>query len=134
MNLKENPITKKLILTSLQGTFSIIQIDPAKGIPEWAQKSEFFSITQTNDELSIVCEDTNIPDNINREKKWRVLKIEGLFNFDEIGILNSITTPLAQANISLLAISTFNTDYILIQESHFAEVVDILINEGHEVR
>lgn len=104
------------------------------GIPEWAQKGDFFSITQTKDELSIVCEDTYIPDNINREKKWSVLKIEGPFNFDEIGILNSITTLLAHAKISLLAISTFNTDYILIQESHFTEVVDILKNDGHEVR
>jgi hypothetical protein len=129
----ENPISKKLKLTSLPGNFSIFQIDPVIGIPLWAQQGEFFSITQAADELSIVCEDKYIPDSINREKNWRVLKIEGPFNFDEIGILNSITTPLARANISLLAVSTFNTDYILIQDSHFIEVVDILKNDGHKV-
>jgi hypothetical protein len=122
-----------LILSSIEGDFSIFQIDPTFGIPEWALKGDFFSITQTTDELSIICDDKIIPEKINREKDWRILKIEGPFAFDEIGILNAITTPLAREKISLLTISTFNTDYILIQNSHFRRAVDILKNDGHQV-
>jgi hypothetical protein len=121
-------------LIALQNSFSICQLDPGSEIPEWARKGVFFSITRTSDELSIICSSQYIPENIYYEKNWRVLMIEGPFKFGEIGILNSITTPLARAQISLLTISTFNTDYILIQDSHFIEAANILKSVGHEVR
>jgi hypothetical protein len=133
LNLEEDHIPAKLNLISLQGTFSICQLDPGNGIPDWAQIGDLFSISHTIDELSIICEDRYIPEHIKRQKNWRVIKIEGDFDFDEIGILNSITMPLARARISLLTFSTFNTDYILIQDSLFPEAVNTLKSVGHQV-
>ena len=123
----------QLELTTLDGIFTIIKIEPDAGVPNLVEQSSFFSITRTLDELSIICEDDLVPSFLNREGKWRILKLEGLFEFDEIGILNSITMPLAASRISLLAVSTFNTDYILIQEKRYQEAVKILQQSGHQV-
>jgi hypothetical protein len=65
--------------------------------------------------------------------RWRGLKIEGPFQFTEIGILNSITAPLASVKISLLSISTFDTDYVFIQDDQFEDALLILAANGHEV-
>lgn len=92
-----------------------------------------FSITRTHKGLSIICPEANVPENIICNCGWRVFKIEGQFDFNEIGVLNSITTPLAKVHKSLLTISTFNTDYILIQESYFDQARLILKSAGHQI-
>jgi hypothetical protein len=122
-----------LNLTSLQGSFSICQLDPKSEIPAWASKGVFFSITHTSYELSIICEQKFIPENTKCEPNWHVLMIEGPFNFGEIGILDSITKHLAQASISLLAVSTFDTDFVLIKSSQFNEAIKILRSAGHRI-
>lgn len=93
----------------------------------------FTSITRTHEELSIICPEANVPENTICNCGWRVFKIEGQFDFNEIGVLNSITTPLAKAHKSLLTISTFNTNYILIQESYFDQARLILKSAGHQI-
>ena len=124
---------KKFILSTIQDRFAICQLAPHSSIPEWAYSSGFFSITRTDEEISIICPEVNVPENIISNYGWRVFKIEGQFNFDEIGVLNSITTPLAKAQISLLTISTYNTDYILIQESYYDQARLILKSAGHQI-
>ena len=129
----ENFPVKKLILSTILDRFAICQLTPQSPVPEWVYDSGFFSITRTHEELSIICPEANVPENIISNCGWRVLKIEGQFDFNEIGVLNSITTPLAKAQISLLTISIFNTDYILIQESCFDQARLILKSAGHQI-
>lgn len=124
-------IPAKLYLSALKGSFSICKLDPASDIPSWAWDGNFYSITRTTDELSIICDRRNIPENINCEHNWRVLVIEGPFEFEEIGILHSITKSLAEADLSLLTVSTYNTDYILIKEDHYDEATKSLERAGH---
>lgn len=120
-------------LIPLEGSFSICQLDPNSEVPAWAFESDFYSITRTPDELSIICNRLNIPKYLKCDSDWRVLKIDGTFPFDEIGILNAITMPLAEANISLLTVSTYNTDLILVKESHFEQAVRFLESAGHSL-
>lgn len=108
-------------------------MDKTELIPEWAQKGEFFSITRTPDELSAVCSQDNIPGNIKCERDWRILKVEGTLDFSLIGILASISTILAQKGISIFAVSTYDTDYILVKNKDIDNAVEALIKEKYEV-
>lgn len=124
---------KELVLSTLDGFFAICKLNPQTKIPNWSLKGEFYSITRTSEELSILCPQKIIPDEITSVGRWRGLKIEGPFKFTEIGILNSITAPLASVKISLLSISTFDTDYVFIQDDQFEDALLILAANGHEV-
>ncbi len=90
------------------------------------KNGEFFSATRTSDELSIVCCEKNIPEDIKCEKNWRILKIEGPLDFSLIGILASISSILAERKISIFAVSTYDTDYILIRDSDVNDAVEAL--------
>jgi len=115
-------------LTELKGTYSIIRYPADEKIPSWVlgQKG-FFSITQTQEELSILCETTVIEgEPSNREDGWKCLKVEGPLDFSLTGVLSSIAAPLAREEISIFAVSTYDTDYILVKDEKFAKSKDVL--------
>lgn len=122
-----------LTLTSLPGAYAICKLEPGAEIPAWSLQGDIFSITRTADELSVLCREKQVPGEVHKQAGWRALKIEGPFDFDEIGVLASLTEPLAQAAISLLTISTFDTDYIFIQGKNFDHALDILSAAGHTI-
>ncbi|MES0359775.1 MAG: ACT domain-containing protein [Anaerolineales bacterium] len=124
---------KKLSLSSIPERFAVCQIDRQAKIPDWAFAGEFFFISCTPDELSIICPAQFVPPDIQYVAGWRGLKIEGPFDFNEIGVLAAITAPLARGDISLLTVSTFDTDYIFLQEAQFETAVDILEAVGHKI-
>lgn len=104
-------------LTLSPNTYAICRLGPDDGIPNWALRGSFFSINKTEDELSIVCEQKNIPEDINCEKSWRLFKVLGPLDFSLTGILASIAAPLAESKVSIFAISTFDTDYIMVKNA-----------------
>jgi len=124
---------KVLTMKLLKEKYGVSRLDENELIPKWAQNSDFFSITKTCDELSIVCSQDDIPNDIKCEKDWRILKIEGQLDFSLIGILSSISTILAQKGISIFAISTYDTDYILVKNKDIDNAIQALINERYEV-
>ena len=126
-------VEKTLTIKLLKEKYGVCKLDKTELLPEWAKNSNFFSITRTSDELSVVCSEDNIPNDIKCEKDWRVLKIEGPLDFSLIGILSSISTILAQKGISIFAISTYDTDYILVQNKNINTAIDSLIKERYEV-
>ena len=126
-------VEKILTIKLLKEKYGVCKLDKTELLPEWAKNSNFFSITRTSDELSVVCSEDNIPNDIKCEKDWRVLKIEGPLDFSIIGILSSISTILAQKGISIFAISTYDTDYILVQNKNINTAIDSLIKERYEV-
>lgn len=126
-------VEKILTMKLLKEKYGVCRLNKTELIPQWAQNGGFFSITRTSDELSIVCSEDNIPNGIKCEKDWRVLKIEGTLDFSLIGILASISTILAQKGISIFAISTYDTDYILIKNKDIDNAINSLINEGYEI-
>jgi len=100
-------------------------------LPAWAIAGPFYSITRTTEELSVVCPELAIPDEIVSEKGWRCLKIHGPLDFSLIGILSSLTIPLTKAGISIFAISTYDTDYLLVQETELEKAKAALREAGH---
>ena len=121
-------------LKILDSTFSVVKIPPSERIPMWALNSDVFSITRTDEELSIVCPSECLPINeqINElENDWKCIKVEGILEFSLTGILSSLANPLAKNKISIFAISTFNTDYLLIKSHSIDKARNVLENEGH---
>ncbi len=105
---------------------AVCKFDKNDPVPVWAENNFFFSITRTEDELSLVCPEDILPDNITAEKDWRALKVNGTLAFSLTGILSSIIVPLAEAEIGIFALSTFNTDYVLIKECNLVKALSIL--------
>ncbi len=122
-----------LTMKLLKEKVGVCRLDKKTPLPKWVEASEFFSITKTMDELSIVCSENSIPIDIKCEKDWRVLKVHGPLDFSLIGILSSISTILAKKGISIFAISTYDTDYILVKDKDINNAIDALTYEGYEV-
>ncbi len=119
------------------GTFAICRLPAKAAVPAWATKA-FLSVTRTADELSIVCEERRLPADLDGvdfqvERGWTLLKFHGPFPLDEIGVLASVARPLAEATISLFAISTFDTDYVLVPRREAKQAIAALTLAGHRL-
>jgi hypothetical protein len=97
------------------------------------QTEPFFSITGTPDELSLVCPAASVPTDIQADRGWRCFKLHGPFEFSLTGILNSITIPLAEAGVGIFAISTYDTDYVLVKEHDVQRAITVLTEAGHTI-
>jgi hypothetical protein len=116
----------------LPGRFAICRLNPDAAVPEWATASKFFSITRTANELSIVGEQERVPEGVPSESGWACLRLEGPFPFELTGVLAAILNPLARAGIGIFAISTFDTDCILIKSDRLLSAEEALRQAGHE--
>jgi putative acetyltransferase len=130
---RSNPSRPQTLL-ALAGTFAVCKLEPTVPIPPWATADEFFSITRTGDELSIVCRQDAVPEGINCERGWRCWRVAGTIPFSVVGVLASLTAPLAEAGICVFAISTFDTDYLLVKERDRMAALDALRRQGHNIR
>lgn len=117
----------------LNGPYAIVRLAPHAAVPEWATKGEFTSITRTAEELSIVCAAENLPADVQSPHRWQCFKLEGPFPFSQTGILLSFIEPLSNKGVPVFAISTYDTDYVLIQDEWAETALDILQNAGHEL-
>ncbi len=114
----------------LPGQFAVCRFERNADWPGWARGS-FVSVTATDDELSVVCATDAVPPDVTADRDWRVLKIVGPFAFTTVGVLASLAAPLAQAGISLLAIATYDTDYLLVKSASLDAAVAALSAAGH---
>lgn len=122
-----------LMLKLLDKKYAVCSLDKDEVIPQNLIEGDFFSFTKTEDELSIVCLEENITENIKYEGGWRVLKIEGPLDFSLVGILSKISSLMAGSNISIFAISTYDTDYILIKESNINRAIEVLRKNNYNI-
>jgi uncharacterized protein len=120
-------------LTLLPGLHAVCRLAHDAPWPAADAASVFFSVTRTPDELSIVCEEASRPPDVRSESGFRILKVEGPIDFDAPGIMASLTTPLAAARISVLAMSTFDTDYLLVRQRDLERALDELRRVGWEM-
>lgn len=119
-------------LQILPETLAVCRLQPNASIPGWATEGRFFCVTKTYDELSLVCDQERVPDGTKSEKGWTAFRVVGNLDFSLTGILNSIASPLAAAKISLFALSTFDTDYILVKKADLEPTKRCLQNAGFE--
>jgi len=117
---------KKFELSILPEKLGICHFEKNVPIPDWAKNISFCSITRTSDELSVICPQDKIPGGVLVEKDWRAFKVKGPLGFVLTGIVSSLSKPLAEAKISILYISTFKTDYLLVEEKNLKEAKRIL--------
>ncbi len=122
-----------LNLTLQPGRLSVCQLPADSALPAWAMSASFVAVTRTTEELSLVVPEALAPAEIKQEAGWRCLKVHGPLGFGLTGILASILDPLARAKISVFAVSTFNTDYVLIKETDSTAAVGALRASGHTV-
>ena len=125
-------------LKEIAGTYSILRYAPDEKIPDWVYQSGFLSVSRTDEELSIVCDadavqDAEGADAQDREDDWKCLKVQGPLDFSLTGILSSIASPLADAKISIFAISTFDTDYVMLKSDHLGTAKQTLRTAGFDV-
>ncbi|HMF15908.1 MAG TPA: ACT domain-containing protein [Gemmataceae bacterium] len=123
----------QLTLIMLDDPFAICKLAVNAPIPAWANGNDFCSITRTKEELSIVCRQDAVPENVVCERGWRCLRVAGTIPFSAVGVLASLTAPLAETGISLFAVSTFDTDYLLVKQEDFEAALNALRRQGHVV-
>jgi uncharacterized protein len=116
----------------LPTTFAVCRLPPDAPIPPHAA-TEFTSITRSAEELSIVCPVDQAPQNAKCESPWTCFKLEGPFAFSLTGVLASFLHPLSERGVPIFAVSTFDTDYILVKEEHAATALETLQGAGHDL-
>jgi len=125
------PVTHQLALTLLPDLFAVCKLDAGDAVPTWATTGQFFSITRTAAELSVVCPQNLVPGGVRCERGWRCLRVAGTMDFSMVGVVASLVTPLAEAGISVFVISTFDTDYLLVKVNDLERATATLRGEGH---
>jgi uncharacterized protein len=113
-------------------TFAVCRLRPGAPIP-LCTATEFTSITRTAEELSIVCPVDQAPQDAKCESPWTCFKLEGPFAFSLTGVLAAFLNPLAERGVPIFAVSTFDTDYILVKEEYAATALEVLQAAGHDL-
>jgi hypothetical protein len=122
---------RPLDLSILPETFAISRLDPAAPVPAWAAAGELSAVARTAGELSIVSCQDEVPEVVTANRGWRAVRVAGPLDFSETGVLASLATPLADAGITIFALSTHDTDYVLVREDDLARTVAALAAAGH---
>jgi hypothetical protein len=126
-----------LQLRVLDGDYAVSKLDRSAAIPAWADGEGFVSISRATDELSIVCLSARVPvgdATIQLESGWVCLQLVGPFAFTLTGILLAVLKPLAAAEIGIFAVSTFNTDYVMVKRDRLVAAIEALTANGHTVK
>ena len=131
--LPEKTLGKGLKLSLLPTRLAVCWLAPDAPLPAWPD-GELTAITRTPDEISIVCAEACVPPGVTAEKGWRALKVAGPLDFSLTGVLAALAAPLAEAKISIFALSTFDTDYLLVKEAALAPALQTLRSAGHHIQ
>jgi hypothetical protein len=123
----------QLLLTLFPGSYAIARLAPHEKFAVDYSRSSFFVLTKTDAELSVVCEQADLPAGVRAELDRRVLRVDSVLTFALTGILSSLAVPLADAAISIFAVSSFDTDYILIANRDIEQAIAVLESAGHKV-
>jgi hypothetical protein len=124
---------RQLQLSLLKDKYGICTLPNTAPIPDWVLKESLVSITRTKEELTIVCRQDLIPSQYQSDLNWRCFIVDGSFDLNQTGVIASLSSPLADAGISIYVISTYNTDYFLVQEQNVEQTISVLCNSGHSI-
>jgi len=130
-----------LTLSVLSGRFAICRLNADDAVPAWVplltglpgSDERFISMTRTADELSIVGPESVVPEAVQRDRGWRILKVEGPLDLQLTGVLAALVAPLAEARVNIFAVSTFDTDYLLVKDELLSLAAETLVRAGHRL-
>lgn len=120
---------RDLVLEALPLALSVLRFKPdTKLSADFVNAGGFLNICRTQDELSVVCESANLPEEAPQKIQtgWKAFKVKGTLDFSLTGILSAIAKPLADNEIPIFAVSTFDTDYVLVEEKYFTKAQGVL--------
>ncbi len=123
-----------LPLELLDGRLAVCRLPADAPVPSWAAApSRFLTVSRTPDELSLTLDEALVPDDVRAERGWRAFRVRGPLPFHLVGILASLLEPLADAGLGIFAVSTFDTDYVLVKDADLASARTALAGAGHVV-
>lgn len=118
-------------IQKIDHSFSVCKVS---NLSEMNLAQDYFFIGKTDEEISLVCLTEKVPGNTTeREDGWKAFKIQGILDFSLIGILAPIATLLAENEIGIFAVSTYNTDYILVKEENYSRALQVLSDAGYQI-
>lgn len=123
----------KLTLDLLADELAVCRLPVDGSVPNWAWAGELTSITCSDDELSVVCAADAVPAEVVRSAGWRALRVRGTLDFELVGVLAGLSAALADAGVSIFALSTYDTDYVLVREGQLDTAVAALQGAGYDV-
>jgi len=120
-------------LLTLDELYAIVRLDPDSDLPDWVRAGHFWSATRSDSELSIVCREEDVPAEASAERGWCAFEVAGPLDFSLTGVVSSLVGPLAEADVPIFVLSTFETDYLLVRERDLQRSVEALARAGHAV-
>jgi uncharacterized protein len=120
-------------LLTLDELYAIVRLDPDSDLPDWLRAGSFWSATRSDSELSLVCREADVPAEASAERGWCALEVAGPLDFSLTGVVASLCSPLADAEVPIFVLSTFETDYLLVREHDLHRSVEALAAAGHHV-
>lgn len=123
----------RLTLALLPPRYAVAQLRADAPLPAWWPATGMRHASWTDDELSLVCEEDCVPHDVRCQRGWRMFKLQGPFDFALTGILKAVLDPLAAAGVGIFALSTYDTDYVLVQAHQLEEAMSALRGAGHRV-
>ena len=118
-------------IISYDGLFAICRLAPGDELPAWSTESDFLSVTRNPDEVSIVCSQHLIPQDVHCSRDWRMMRIKGVLDLRMTGVLSGLLLALSAEDVSVFVLSTFDTDYFMVPERMLKQAFEILMAEGH---
>jgi uncharacterized protein len=120
-------------LNQFPETLAVVKLGPGTEVPAWAESSSIFSVTATATETSVVCAARSVPKKSVHQRPFTAFQVEGPLDFALTGVLSELLAPLAEAEISVFTISTFDTDWILVPSGDADRAAEVWRRRGHEV-
>ena len=122
-----------MTLDVLDGYLAVCRLAPDAALGAWMETGAVSSVTRTPAELSVVCDQAAVPPDVVLEGGWRALALRGPIPFELTGVLAGLLGPLAAAGVSIFAVSTYDTDVVLVKASALEDAVAALRADGHTV-
>jgi hypothetical protein len=119
----------------LPGELAIARLEPGAPLPEWtaAGDDQLHALVRAAGEVTVVCPAARVPDGVRAERGWRALAVEGPLDLALTGVLAALLVPLARAGVAIFAVSTYDTDHVLVRSERLAEAVAALRGAGHRI-
>ncbi len=122
-----------MTLDVLPGRLAVCRLAPSASVAPWMGEGALSSVTRTDAELSVVCDEAAVPDGVTAEAGWRALRVRGPLDFALTGVLAGLAHTLAEAGVSIFAVSTFDTDVLLVKADRLDGAAAALRAAGHAV-
>jgi len=120
-------------LSILPQRVALCRLPADEPVPAWVWRGDLCSVTRTRYELSIVTAEANVPEGVTCDSGWRVIKVRGPLDLDMTGVLSALVEPLADADVNIFSLSTFDTDLLLVPEVKLTDAIAALQMAGNEV-